>query len=205
MSLFLRKIPSQCRASLNARPSYAAASSSVGRQNHPQFRYFSSNYDYDDGESSRRKIALVLGSSGCLGRTVTRYLANQLDMQVLGADIVDLPDDTDTSLDAFISIPAWNQRPSLGDVTAALVQGVSDNLADGEELDAIIIASGGWLGDPPLPKPDLSLEEFIRGAKEYGENIDKLTQMNLYPVLAANYAANRFMAEEGKRKGDRVL
>jgi hypothetical protein len=199
MSLFLRKIPSsQCRASLSARPSYAA-SSNVGRQN-PQFRYFSSNYDYDDGESSRRKIALVLGSSGCLGRTVTRYLANQLDMQVLGADVVDLPDDTDTSLDAFISMPAWNERPPLGDITAALVQGISDNLTDGEEIDAIICASGGWQGDPPLPKPDVSLEEFIRGAKEYGENIEKMIEINLNPVLAANYAANRFMAEEGKRR-----
>jgi hypothetical protein len=120
-------------------------------------------------------------------------------MQVLGADVVDLPDDTDTSLDAFISIPTSNERPALGDVTAALVQGISDALADGEEIDAIICAQGGWQGDPPLPKPDVSLEEFIRGAKEYGENIDKMMQMNLNPVLAANYAANMFMAEEGKQ------
>jgi hypothetical protein len=119
-------------------------------------------------------------------------------MQVLGVDVVDLPDDTDTTLDAFISIPTWNQHPSLGDVTAALVRGVSEALGDGEEIDAIIVASGGWQGDPALPKPGASEDEFMDGAKEYGETIDKMLGMNLYPVLAAGYAANRFMAEEGK-------
>ena len=155
-------------------------------------------YGGDEGEEDNKRIALVIGSSGCLGRAVTRHLVNKLDMQVIGADVVDLPDDTDTSLHhAFIEMPTYNQHPGVADVTTALVAGLNQTLSEEEEIDAIICASGGWQGDPPFPKPDIDDEEFMDGAIAYGQTIDKMMEMNLYPVLAAGYAANRFMAEEG--------
>jgi NAD(P)-dependent dehydrogenase (short-subunit alcohol dehydrogenase family) len=201
MSLVLRKLSARSLATTRTASSFSLTSVSqthntLARKN-TQCHRFSTFYEDDEDITSRRKIALVLGSSGCLGRTVTRHLANQLDMQVLGADVVDLPDDTDTTLDAFISIPTWKQHPGLGELTGALVRGISDVLGEGEEIDVIICASGGFQGDPPLPKPDAEEEDFMRGAKEYGETIDNMLEMNLYPVLAAGYAANRFMADQG--------
>jgi NAD(P)-dependent dehydrogenase (short-subunit alcohol dehydrogenase family) len=183
------------------------ASSSALTSNPPTFvpcatqcRRFSS-YD-DDGynSSEETKTALVLGSSGAVGRTVTQHLSKNLGMHVIGADIVDLPHDQDNSLDTFISIPTWDQHSGVGDMTEALVRSLCDVMEDGKEFDAIICASGGWQGDPPLPKADASDEDFISGARAYGETIDRMMGMNLSPVLAAGYAANRFMAEEGKRK-----
>lgn len=160
-----------------------------------QCRRFASYYDEDEEGDSRRKTALVLGSSGCLGRTITKHLASKLDMQVIGVDVVNNPDEK--ALSAFVSMPAWEQHPGVGDVTEALVRGVSDAIGQGEEIDAIICASGGWQGDPAPPAPSASDEECFDGAKNYGQAIDKMLEMNLYPVLAAGYAANRFMAEEG--------
>ena len=156
----------------------------------------SSYYDNDEDYASRKKTALVLGSSGCLGSVVSSHLAQNLDMQVVGVDVVGPPEDNN-SLDAFVSLPAGDERPGLGDVTSALVGGLSQVLGDDVEIDAIICASGGWQGDPSLPTPDASQEEFMEGAMAYGQTIDSMFQMNLYPVLAAGYAANRFMADEG--------
>jgi NAD(P)-dependent dehydrogenase (short-subunit alcohol dehydrogenase family) len=183
------------------------ASSSTLTSNPPTFvpgatqcRRFSS-YD-DDGyySSEEPKTALVLGSSGALGRTVTQHLSKNLDMHVIGADVVDLPHNQDYYLDTFISIPTWDQPTGVGDVTEALVSSLCDVMDDGKEIDAIICAAGGWQGDPALPRADASEEDFIAGARAYGETIDKMMGMNLSPVLAAGYAANRFMAEEGERK-----
>ena len=163
-----------------------------------QRRYFSTDFDSDDEDnSSRKKTALVLGSFGCLGRAVVRHLALQLNMQVLGADVVELPNDTDTILDGFISVPNLKKNPALADITSALVEGVSNNLGDGDQIDVIVCASGGWQGDPEMPKPDATDAEVIAGARAYGETIDKMISMNLYPVLAAGYVAHRFMAPEG--------
>eukprot|EP00565_Helicotheca_tamesis_P000337 CAMPEP_0185740910 /NCGR_PEP_ID=MMETSP1171-20130828/38674_1 /TAXON_ID=374046 /ORGANISM="Helicotheca tamensis, Strain CCMP826" /LENGTH=223 /DNA_ID=CAMNT_0028412841 /DNA_START=527 /DNA_END=1199 /DNA_ORIENTATION=- len=53
-------------------------------------------------------------------------------------------------------------------------------------VDAIICASGGWESDPsPI------------SAKAWGETMDKMLQMNLYPVMAAGQVANEYMAKEG--------
>eukprot|EP00934_Nitzschia_sp_Nitz4_P004872 Nitzschia sp. Nitz4//scaffold57_size113557//47192//48202//NITZ4_003989-RA/size113557-augustus-gene-0.170-mRNA-1//1//CDS//3329554840//4862//frame0 len=155
-------------------------------------RSLSSNF-YDDDEDSQRKIALVLGSSGCLGREVSRYLDESLGLQVLGADIQKV--EGDTSLDAFIQLPNLPSPVDLGDATEALVQGISDVLDEDEEIDAIICASGGWMGDAPFfPESEGGA---ISGAREYANTVQSMLEMNLYPVLAAGYAADHFMAEEG--------
>lgn len=150
-------------------------------------------------DNDRQKIALVVGSSGCLGRSVVQHLRKDLGMQVVGADVVPSPkDDGGASLDKYIQLPTFSQPAAVSDVTAALVEGLSSALADDEEIDAIICVAGGWKGDPPLPRPDCSNEEFMTSIKEYGDTINSMLEMNLYPVLAAGYAANRFMADEGE-------
>jgi NAD(P)-dependent dehydrogenase (short-subunit alcohol dehydrogenase family) len=162
-------------------------------------RGFSRNSYYDDDSNeSRQKVALVLGSSGCLGSAVVRHLSKNLNMQVIGADVVGLPEDSSSSLDAFIELPTFSQPAAVADVTTALVGGLAGILYNEREIDAIICACGGWMGDPPLPKPDDTDDDFMKGAQEYGNTINKMLEMNLYPVLAAGYAANRFMADEGK-------
>ena len=162
-------------------------------------RGLSSYSFHEDGfDESRQKFALVIGSSGCLGSTIVRYLATDMGMHVVGADIVGLPEGSNTSLNAFIELPTFSQPATVADVTAALVRGLSDVLGEEDEIDAIIVASGGFMSDPPFPKPDATDDEFMKGAQEYGASVNKMLEMNLYPVLAAGYAANRYMANEGE-------
>ena len=162
----------------------------------PFRRSFSSYTDFDDDEDyDIPKTALVVGSSGSLGKTLTIYLAQHQNVRVIGADVVP---NKESMLDDFISMPARNKHSGLGDVTAALARGVSEALGDDGDLDAIICASGGWQGDPPIPKIEDSEDEFLQGASTYGDTIDQMLEMNLYPVLAAGYTANRFMAHEGR-------
>jgi hypothetical protein len=117
-------------------------------------------------------------------------------MHVLGADVVELPNDTDSTLDGFVQVP---KNASLSDITTHMVQGVSAAMGDDDaQLDAIIVASGGWQGDPPVPKTGATEEEVLKGAQEYAQTIDRMISMNMYPVLASGYLAQRFMAEEGK-------
>lgn len=145
------------------------------------------------------KTALVLGSSGCLGRAVCQHLSNNLNLQVLGADVAELPNDTDSMLNGFISIPKLRGSQPLAEMTTSLVQGVFDVLEKGEEIDVIVCASGGWQGDPDPPSKDDGEAAFIASATDYGQTIDRMISMNLYPVLAAGYLTQRFMAKEGER------
>eukprot|EP00980_Cylindrotheca_fusiformis_P024944 scaffold12769_cov141-Cylindrotheca_fusiformis.AAC.4 len=188
-SLLLRKL-SQPQTTRSIAPSIASF-----RPLPPPVRRLSS-YD-DDGyySSEGPKTALVLGSSGALGRSVTHHLSKNLDMQVIGADLKELPQDN--TLDAFIAMPMWERYSGVGDMTKALVSGMFDVMDDEVKIDAIICASGGWQGDPVVPTEDASEDEFIAGARAYGETIDNMMEMNLAPVLAAGYAANRFMDTEG--------
>jgi len=122
-------------------------------------------------------------------------------MRLIGADVLSMPENsrTTTNLDSFIRLPTYDHPAALADVTASMVQGLSEVLNDGEEeLDAIICANGGWMGDPKLPSPNDGDEEFMAGVQEYGNAINRMLEMNLFPVLAAGYAANRFMADDGK-------
>ena len=42
------------------------------------------------------------------------------------------------------------------------------------------------------------MEEILQGAQEYGETIDMMMHMNLIPVIAAGYTAQRFAGPNGK-------
>ena len=91
-----------------------------------------------------KKTALVIGSSGALGSTVSKYLSRELGMAVIGADILELPNDfnsSDWELDGFITLPTMTQRPSVADVTVDLALGLNDILGEEDEIDLIVCAS----------------------------------------------------------------
>jgi NAD(P)-dependent dehydrogenase (short-subunit alcohol dehydrogenase family) len=156
-----------------------------------------SSYQHENEPEVRQRIALVLGSSGCLGNAVAHHFSTSLGIKILGADVVSPSDDFRTALHSFIQLPAYDHPAAVSDVTRSLVEGLDGVLEDGEELDAIICANGGWIGDPKLPNPDDTDDNFMAGIKDYGDIINKMLEMNLFPVLAAGYAANKFMADEG--------
>ena len=158
---------------------------------------FVSTYREEEVPEARQRVALVLGSSGCLGSAVAQHFKGNMGMKVVGADIVSLSDDSRTKLDSFIKLPTYEHPAAVADMSASLVHGLTDVLKDGEELDVIICANGGWKGDPKLPMPGGSDDDFMAGVKEYGDLINEMLEVNLFPVLAAGYAANRFMADEG--------
>lgn len=121
------------------------------------------------------------------------YLSKKLDMTVVGADVLELPNDTDWQLDGFVPLP---QRTSLGKLTAHLTKGL-DEVLDGSKFDAIICAAGGWEGDPeslPLDAPMAAVED---GAMKYAATVESMIQKNVYPVMAAGYAAQRYIENEG--------
>ena len=59
-------------------------------------------------------------------------------------------------------------------------------------------AQGGWAGDPkPVTGKSEDAEELLMGAQQYGETIDRMIHMNLVPVVAASFAAQKFMGSNG--------
>lgn len=95
-----------------------------------------------------RKVALVLGSSGVLGSTVSHYLSRELNMNTIGADIVELPNEfneSDWELDGFITLPKYSQYLTFSEVTTVLASGVNQILGETAELDTIVCASVRFL------------------------------------------------------------
>ena len=140
------------------------------------------------------KTALVVGSSGSLGTAVSRHLL-RMNLNVIGADIQDTAETV--QLLGFIPLPHPGQSPSLGDVTRRLTAGVQESLEQlgGDEtngLDLVVVASGGWEGDPLLPE-----EASEEGAAMYGDSIDRMMRMNLHPVVASGYVAQYHMNKGG--------
>jgi len=128
--------------------------------------------------------ALVLGSAGALGSEVSRHFSRQ-GIKVIGADIVE---GSTLPTGGFVPLPHPGQRPSLGEVTQRLLEGVGDILDEtNDDLNIVVVASGGWEGDPPNDKDDL-----VENAAAFGDSIDRMMRMNLYPVLAAGHAIREF-------------
>lgn len=154
------------------------------------------------GQTQQNETVLVLGSSGSLGSTLSRHLSQHLNMTIIGADVLELPDVSDWEPDGFIPLPHFSTNPSLADLTERLTAGMAycmeDESVDGENptVDAIVCASGGWEGDPPPPE-DTSKEEMKAAAIRYGDSVDRMLRMNLYPVVAAGFAASQFMSQDG--------
>jgi dihydropteridine reductase len=136
------------------------------------------------------KTALVVGSSGALGTAVSRHLL-RMNVRVIGADIQDTAETV--QLHGFIPLPPPGQEPSLGEVTRRLNEGIGNVLGEDEGLDLLVVASGGWEGDPPVVEG----EDSEQSALAYGNSIDRMMRMNLYPVAAAGFVAPRHMNKGG--------
>lgn len=166
----------------------------AGASSRFSLRSFSSQ-DNDEAASSSQKTALVLGSSGALGSSTARYLSKDLNVNVIGADVTELPNDFtgDWELDGFVNLP---MNASLTNLTTRLVRGVHFLLHGQAKLDAIIVASGGWEGDPEENVPRLEEKLVEQGAVEYVQSIERMRLKNLDPVIAASYIARHYMKPE---------
>jgi len=176
-------------------------------------RGMSSNAD----NRKRQKTALVLGSSGALGSAVSRHLSKSVGMRVVGADIVELPTELSENyeLDGFISLP---ENAALQELTTQLAKGVHEfciantdagndsyDHETGEDLrglDAIIVASGGWEGDPPLEPidrdrllPEEQSTALTEAATAYTDSVMRMRGMNLDPVIAAGFVAQHLSCD----------
>jgi NAD(P)-dependent dehydrogenase (short-subunit alcohol dehydrogenase family) len=111
--------------------------------------YGGGGYDDDDDEdddASHRKTALVIGSSGSLGRTLSRYLSQELGVRVIGADVIPpLPDDYESN---FLSIGgSFLQLPGLED------DGDDDGLGEMLQRHALVAPPPPSSPAPPARHP----------------------------------------------------
>mmetsp|Transcript_22092 Transcript_22092/g.33386 ORF Transcript_22092/g.33386 Transcript_22092/m.33386 type:complete len:308 (+) Transcript_22092:201-1124(+) len=143
------------------------------------------------------KTVLVLGSSGALGGTISNHLSS-LGAKVIGADIVEgstfLPG-------GFVPLPHPGPHPTLAETTHRLTEGVGSILRDTDDsLNAVIVTSGGWEGDPPMTNftvDDGDYDDYLeKNTALYGESIERMIRMNLYPVLAAGHVVQQFIRDE---------
>lgn len=144
------------------------------------------------------KKALVVGSSGTLGRAIVQELQDKHNMKVLQADVLapPPPSSSSSSRSSALSFCDLSQSASLADLTVHLATGVGQflNLERDETLDVVVCAAGGWAGNPSLLQrssstmPHETLEqEMAAQAMVYAETIDRMRHVNLDPVLATSY------------------
>lgn len=187
------------------RRSFAAGSSSSS---------YGGDSDSDDEDAPKKK-ALIVGSSGALGSYVARHFSTQLQMQVLGADVLELPPeltgDVWDGLDAFCQLP---RQCSLEELTVQLTESVYDFVhnsddSDGDSnnrkkngagvgLDCLVVAAGGFQADPPAaplkaPGASLTRDQYLQQARLWAQTSDAVLHQNLHPVLAACSIATQFM------------
>ena len=158
-------------------------------------------YNFHASARTAQKNALVLGSSGALGMAMSRHLM-RMNVNVIGADIQESAETA--QLHSFIPLPHPGQSPSLGEVTRRLTGGVQNALVqphtqqqlEGDDvkngLDLIVVTSGGWESDPVLPEEATDDDAFL-----YGESMERMLHMNLYPALASGYVAQYHMNKGG--------
>jgi len=180
-------------------------------------RRFISTYDeYEDNDNGyyndgvdRQQIALVVGSSGSLGRCLVEYLSKELKVRVIGADLVAPSNGNESQLTGgFIELPTTKvltstklEPSSLSELTVAMTDGLHQLIEDDQELDAVICVAGAWEGDPQIVPPSPPHDEdnnlqrlwLLENARKYSENIERMFSKNLYPVLAAGYASQHYM------------
>ena len=156
--------------------------------------------DYNKNTKGRPKTALVVGSSGSLGRTLIKHLSMDLGVRVIGADVVEPRTNDEVYLKGgFVELPTTIQTSEtttgpagLPDLTMALTDGLYQLLEGGnegtqkEKLDAVICVAGAWEGDPD-PLPLLSLND-IDGEVD-GEDDDESEDSSRRLWLGAGAAA----------------
>lgn len=132
------------------------------------------------------KTALIVGSSGSLGSTIANRLKKHHDCIVIGTDIHPPSQERANSIDGFIELPndSTDQRKiSIDGLHHSLREGLRNLYNDNDdeiELDAIVVASGGFSMDED--------DQFT-----IGEVYENMLQMNYYPVIAAGEIAKKYM------------
>jgi len=174
-------------------------------------RFASDDFVRYSSEDFRQKTALVVGSSGSLGRTLTKHLSQDLGVRVIGADVVE-PEQKDEPYlkGGFVELPTSEttfEPAGLQDLTLALTDGLyqllEEDNEEAQELDAVICVAGAWEGDPPMVESDSPKRLWLaEGAAAYAESIDTMMGKNLYPVLAAGYASQHYMTAGGNSGRD---
>mmetsp|Transcript_30647 Transcript_30647/g.61531 ORF Transcript_30647/g.61531 Transcript_30647/m.61531 type:complete len:393 (+) Transcript_30647:170-1348(+) len=161
-----------------------------------------------------KKNVLVIGSQGELGKTLVSHFGNQMNWNVIGADVLDPSEDIveKKGMKDYIPLPLDG---SVADLSVALYRGVSNYLSPNSNkksasLDAIVCASGGWMGDVDkfdfqhamednelLEDIDLE-EEYIRESSEVCEH---MMNVNYYPIVAGGMIGQRFLNGSGLDNG----
>lgn len=159
----------------------------------------------EDSDDELTRTVLVLGSSGALGSSVANHLL-QRGVTVIGADILELPADFGYELNGFISLqPNGDLKRLTKDLSSGIKLALENEKQNG--LDAIICANGGWQGDPPPPSQQASSlrtsmdvadedewqQEIERNAVEYATVVESMMHKNLYPCVAAAFAAQHYL------------
>lgn len=158
------------------------------------------------------KNILIIGSQGELGKTLVSHFGKQMNWNVVGADVLDPSSDVvmnslqKKGMTSYITLP---MDGSIADLSVALYRGVDAYLQEEEDdsstratLDAIVCASGGWMGDIDKYTHQQSIienelledvdpdEDYIR---ESSMVCDRMMRVNYYPVVAGSMIGQQFL------------
>jgi dihydropteridine reductase len=157
------------------------------------------------------KNILIIGSQGELGKTLVSHFGKQMNWNVVGADVLDPSSDVvmnslqKKGMTSYITLP---MDGSIADLSVALYRGVDaylqeeDDSSTGATLDAIVCASGGWMGDIDKYTHQQSIienelledvdpdEDYIR---ESSIVCDRMMRVNYYPVVAGGMIGQQFL------------
>lgn len=156
------------------------------------------------------KNILIIGSQGELGKTLVSHFGKQMNWNVVGADVIDPTSDVvmnslqTKGMASYIPLP---MDGSIADLSVALYRGVDaylqeDDSSTGATLDAIVCASGGWMGDIDKYTHQQSIienelledvdpdEDYIR---ESSMVCDRMMRVNYYPVVAGSMIGQQFL------------
>ena len=144
------------------------------------------------------KTALVIGSSGSLGSTVAKRLKSHHDCVVIGSDIHPPSQDRVDAIDAFLHLSNnddtsnENEIISIDSLHYELRDGIQNLFKENDsiELDAIIVASGGFAMDE-----DNNTTANANENNSIGSVYETMLQMNFYPVIAAGEIAKQYMTQ----------
>eukprot|EP00565_Helicotheca_tamesis_P002565 CAMPEP_0185726184 /NCGR_PEP_ID=MMETSP1171-20130828/2247_1 /TAXON_ID=374046 /ORGANISM="Helicotheca tamensis, Strain CCMP826" /LENGTH=151 /DNA_ID=CAMNT_0028394487 /DNA_START=191 /DNA_END=646 /DNA_ORIENTATION=- len=91
----------------------------------PKYAYLNLEKNKAHQNATSQKTALILGSSGILGRNIVQHLSHNLQMTVIGADLIDPVNKRDAdALDAFI--PLENESGSAVELCECLSLGMKE-------------------------------------------------------------------------------
>ncbi|KAL7468181.1 hypothetical protein ACHAXS_008434 [Conticribra weissflogii] len=195
----------------------------VPKPNKGDYDDYSLGPDDESAPPSTKKV-LLLGSSGALGRALTKHLSASLGCHVLGADVANNAHHVlgeKGGLSGYVALP---KEGSMADLSVVLFRGVKTHLRDlvdakkkkkdiGEGtggFDAIVCASGGWEGDvdfdvllEDLEEKEASEEGGVHWdaeeeyVKQSAKVVDRMMKMNFCPVVAGSLIGEHFLSPGG--------